>query len=213
MGAMTDEHGPTDDDGLADDDALTAAEHAARWRRVADDFTARVEGADTLEPAPDGTAAWDEPAPCDGWVARDVVRHLVEWVPPFFAEGAGLAFTVTADVDTDPVSAWRQLESAVTGAFDGAEDVDFSHPMAGECPLPVAIERFVTADVLVHTWDLARATGQDETIDADIAADALAGMTPIVDVLVASGHYGEPTPVPDGADVQTRLIALTGRTP
>jgi hypothetical protein len=38
--------------------------------------------------------------------------------------------------------------------------------MAGDHPLDQAIDRFVLGDVLVHTWDLARATGQDETLDA-----------------------------------------------
>ena len=34
-------------------------------------------------------AAWDNPAPCDGWTARDVVDHLVTWVPGFMSSSAG----------------------------------------------------------------------------------------------------------------------------
>ena len=46
-----------------------------RW--VAAGFTARVEG----------TVDWDAPAPVQGWTARDVVGHLVEWFPGFLAGG------------------------------------------------------------------------------------------------------------------------------
>jgi hypothetical protein len=53
---------------------------ADRYRRAAEGFSARVD-------AVPGDA-WRRPAPCEGWVARDVVAHLVEWVPAFFA-GAG----------------------------------------------------------------------------------------------------------------------------
>ena len=59
------------------------SEIAERYRRVAGRFTERAHE------VPD--AAWDQPAPCDGWVARDVVRHLVEWVPAFFDAAGGPA--------------------------------------------------------------------------------------------------------------------------
>ena len=42
----------------------------------------------------------------------------------------------------------------------------------------------------MHTWDLARATGQDETLDADKCAAMLAGMEPMDEVLRPSGQYG-----------------------
>jgi hypothetical protein len=52
------------------------------WDEVAGAFTARVDGA---EPA-----SWDSPAPVDGWSARDVVRHLLEWFPGFLESGSGV---------------------------------------------------------------------------------------------------------------------------
>jgi Mycothiol maleylpyruvate isomerase N-terminal domain len=56
--------------------------YADEHRTIAAGFTQRVNGA-----APD---AWDNPAPVEGWVARDVVRHLVEWFPSFLEAGAGI---------------------------------------------------------------------------------------------------------------------------
>lgn len=89
----------------------------------------------------------------------------------------------------------------------------FSHPQAGEHTLEAAIGMFLLGDVFVHTWDLARATGQDETIDADEAAGMLAGLEQMEEILRSSGHYGPKVEAPAGADVQTRLIAFTGRRP
>jgi uncharacterized protein (TIGR03086 family) len=68
-------------------------------------------------------------------------------------------------------------------------------------------------DLLVHAWDLARATGQDETIDADEASAFLAGLEPWDAALRGSGHYGPRIPVPDDADDRAKLLAFTGRRP
>ena len=43
--------------------------------------------------------AWANPAPCEGWTARDVVRHLVEWIPAFFSGYAGLPLATGPSVE------------------------------------------------------------------------------------------------------------------
>ena len=83
----------------------------------------------------------------------------------------------------------------------------------GEVPLDRAVDQFYTSDVFMHTWDLARATGQDETLDAAKCAELLAGMEPLDDVLRQSGQYGAKVEVPDDSDVQTRMLAFIGRNP
>jgi uncharacterized protein (TIGR03086 family) len=88
-----------------------------------------------------------------------------------------------------------------------------TNPHIGEVPLHDAIDRFYTADVFMHTWDLARATGQDERLDPEFCADLLAGMEPIDELLRQSGQYGPKVAVPDDADVQTRMLAFIGRDP
>ena len=88
-------------------------ETAARFEKVAAGFTARVEAV----PAD----AWDRPAPCEGWVARDVVRHLVEWLPgPGFLLGTfGVETGPIPSVHTDPAGAWAAVRDAIQGALDG----------------------------------------------------------------------------------------------
>jgi uncharacterized protein (TIGR03086 family) len=80
-------------------------------------------------------------------------------------------------------------------------------------PLGQAIDMIYTSDVFLHRWDLARATGQDETLDPDTCAAMLEGMLPMDEVLRQSGQYGPRVDVPDDADVQTKLLAFIGRTP
>jgi uncharacterized protein (TIGR03086 family) len=70
-----------------------------------------------------------------------------------------------------------------------------------------------TTDVLIHTWDLARATGLDETLDATEVHRYVEGMEPLDQLLRDSGQYGPRIPVADDADEQTRLIAFLGRRP
>lgn len=182
-------------------------EIADRYRRVAATFTERAEA---VPPA-----AWEHPAPCDGWVARDVVRHLVGWIPPFLSAGAGVDLSEGPSVDADPVGAWTHLRDALQALLDdpARAATAFEHPQAGQHRLDDAIGAFVLGDVLVHTWDLARAAGLDEHLDPGEVHRMLTAMEPVADVLAASGHYGQRVPVPADADEQTRLIALTGRTP
>jgi uncharacterized protein (TIGR03086 family) len=182
-------------------------EIAERYRNVARAFTRRVDN------VPAG--AWDAPSPCPGWAARDVVRHLVEWVPPLLESGAGVALPEGPSIDDDPAGAWRALDAGIQALVDAPETaaLQFDHPQAGRHRLDDAIGMFVLGDVLVHTWDLARATGQDERLDADEVSALFAGMEPLDDVLRASGHYGPKVDVPDDADLQTKLLAFTGRRP
>ncbi len=88
-----------------------------------------------------------------------------------------------------------------------------SNQHIGSVALPEAVSRFFTGDVFMHTWDLARATGQDDTLDPDLCATMLAGMEPIEDVMRGSGQYGQRVEVPADADAQTRLLGFIGRDP
>ncbi|GAA0610440.1 maleylpyruvate isomerase family mycothiol-dependent enzyme [Sporichthya brevicatena] len=178
---------------------------AARHRRYAGAFTDRVQG----------TRDWDAPAPVEGWTARDVVRHLVEWFPGFLATGASIELPAGPPVDDDPVTAWTTQTVAVQALLDDPATAGrvLTNPHLGEVPLDEAIDRFYTADVVMHTWDLARATGQDDRLDPAFCAQLLAGMEAMEDVLRASGQFGPAVPVPADADVQARLIGFIGRDP
>jgi uncharacterized protein (TIGR03086 family) len=68
-------------------------------------------------------------------------------------------------------------------------------------------------DVLLHGWDLAKATGQSTTLDPSLVDGALEVLTPQWDMLRASGVFKTDVEVPPDADPQTRLLAMVGRRP
>jgi uncharacterized protein (TIGR03086 family) len=162
-----------------------------------------------------GAPGWDVAAPVEGWTARDVVRHLTDWLPAFLESGAGIRLARGPAVDADPVAAWQIHTEAVQALLDDESIATrtLSNPHLGDVPLDRAIDQFYTSDVFLHSWDLARATGQDDTLDHDFCAVLLAGMEPIEELMRASGEYGPRVPVPDDADVQTQLVGFIGRDP
>src|SRR4051794_41855516 len=85
---------------------------ADEHRRIAGAFTTTVEGT-----APE---AWDQPAPVEGWVARDVVRHLVEWLPAFLHGAAGVTPPAGPAGGGDPLGAWRGPAGAGGGVVGDA---------------------------------------------------------------------------------------------
>lgn len=186
------------------EDMTTAADD---HRHIAASFTDRVNNV--------LTTGWDAPAPVQGWVARDVVRHLVTWLPPFLHSGAGITLPPGPSVDDDPAAAWAAHTKAVQAVLDDPanESAILSNPHIGDMPLSAAIANIYTADVFMHTWDLARATGQDDSLDATRCEMMYQGMQPLDDVLRSSGQYGPRVPVADEADAQTRLLGFIGRNP
>lgn len=168
---------------------------------------------DLVHGVPEGR--WDAAAPVAGWTARDVVRHLVEWLPDFLAGGCGITLPAGPSVDDDPVAAWDSFAASVQDLLDDPATASrvLTNRHVGEVPLPDAVSRFFTADVFLHSWDLARATGQDDTLDPVRCQAMLDAMTPIEDLMRSSGQYGPRVPIDDDAPVQDRLMAFIGRDP
>ena len=147
-------------------------------------------------------------------MARDVVRHMVEWMPGFLA-GAGIDLPAGPSVDDDPVGAWTNLADGLQALLDDPEAAgrEFEMEPVGRMTVEGAIGMIMLGDVVIHTWDLARATGLDETLDGPIVSEMLVGMLPMDEMLRQSGHYGPKVEIADDADDQAKLLAFTGRTP
>ena len=160
-----------------------------------------------------GVHDWDAPTPVAEWQARDVVSHLLEWLPGFLESGAGVRLSEVSYDDAELDASWQTRAAEVQHLLETRQDAVYTSRMFGEIPLIEALDRFYVADVAMHTWDLARATGQDDRLDPDFCRQAFAGMEPMADVLASSGQYGPRVPVPDDADPQDKLIGLIGRDP
>lgn len=180
------------------------SEVSERYERITAQFTDRVRAV----PA----EAWNNPSPCDGWTARDVVGHLTEWIPAFFG-AQGVSFPTVPSVQTDPVGAWEAVQRTISTALAdptmAAKQVET--PFAIQS-LADTVDMIVTGDVFTHTWDLARATGQSETLDADQLERMIAAIGAMPEeALRADGMFGPRVEVAADADPQTRFLGYVGR--
>jgi uncharacterized protein (TIGR03086 family) len=177
-----------------------------RHRVIAGTFSDRVRGV-----SPDG---WDVPAPVAGWAARDVVDHL-RWFPGYLRSGHGVTLAEGPSPAENPAGAWLTQAEAIQALLDDPDEAErtVDDPHMGSMPLRDLVDRIYTADVFMHTWDLARATGQDDNLDPDFCGELLSGMQPIEEVMRSTGQYGPAVAVPDDADVQTRMLGFIGRDP
>lgn len=177
------------------------SETSDRYRRVADSFTARVNAM----PAD----AWDRPSPCEGWVARDVVTHVADsaWL---FLERVGVERPTLST--KDPEAAWETARDAMQAALDDRSIAsrEYESPM-GTTTFEKTVGMFGVGDVLVHTWDLARAAGLDERLDPDEVKRLYEVMEPNDEMMRKGTAFGPKVEVSDDADDQTKLLAFTGR--
>lgn len=174
-----------------------------RYRMLADDFEARVKA------VPEG--AWDNQSPCTEWKARDVVAHLTNNARRVSAQANGQEPPEPV-AGEDPVAAWtetRAMMEAVLADPDKAS-VPVPSPM-GPLPVETLVGRFICTDILVHTWDLARAAGLDDTINAEAAAAAHKGLAPMDAMIRRPGFFGPKVDCPEDADAQTKLLSFLGR--
>lgn len=159
--------------------------------------------------------AWDNPSCCTGWTARQVAGHAAWYVKSIgsLAAGAGpIAPEDEAEVlGDDPASVMRSIVRATFAELDQPGALARIVPTpAGEMALDVWIGA-LRVDPLIHAWDLADATGIPHGIDAESATDAHAAMEPWIEVLRASGGYGDGVAA-KGKDPVAKFIAFTGRT-
>jgi uncharacterized protein (TIGR03086 family) len=176
---------------------------AERFRFVADGFTTCAR---TLP-----SEAWDCPCACEGWTGRDVVDHLIGWVPAMLSNG-GVEFPSTLSSD-DPVTAWENMAVVLQAALDdpSVAQHNFDVGPPGEMSVEAAISQLITGDVFVHTWDLGTAAGWNVRLDPVVVHEMLVGLQPMDEARRSSGHFGPRVEVASTDDEQTQLLAFLGR--
>ncbi|WP_426244936.1 TIGR03086 family metal-binding protein [Nocardioides sp. LHG3406-4] len=147
-----------------------------------------------------------KPTPCTDWDVAHLIGHVTgapgrflemlqgeqpDWStgPEPATEGWAARFRAAAD---DLIHYWHQQGDAAD-----AGQVDWQ-----------------IAELAVHSWDLATATGQDvDRLDPEVAERGLAFMSASLTDDNRGGVFGAPAAVPDDASVYDRLAAWAGRTP
>ncbi|MFF8828178.1 TIGR03086 family metal-binding protein [Streptomyces sp. NPDC015131] len=162
------------------------------------------------------------PTPCPGYTVRELLGHLA---------GLAVAFRAAARkdfgpaTDTDPEAAgpvplpedWRvalpRLLEGLAGAWAAPEAWEGT-TRAGGVTLQGEVAGLVALnEVLIHGWDLARATGQEYAPDEASLEASYAMLAPTADDPEQRGPFGPPVPVPEGAPLLDRVIGLSGRRP
>ncbi|MFG2714623.1 TIGR03086 family metal-binding protein [Streptomyces goshikiensis] len=165
-----------------------------------------------------GDDQWDLPTPCTEWSVRALVNHVTgeqRWIPPLVGEGRtveDVGDSLTGDLlGDDPVAAWERAAAAARAAFDEPGALDRTVRLSYGPALGRAYCSELTADCVVHAWDLARAIGAEGRLPDGLVEFSIKEVMPYADGLAAGGLFAAPLDVPAGADAQTRLLAMVGR--
>lgn len=143
----------------------------------------------------------DNPSPCPGWTARDVVEHVI-----------GAQRTLLAILGAEPTGTrWDEVDAQVTAALadSGLATRTLATP-AGELDGSALLDMSVV-EPLVHGWDLARALGEHPVLDEEAAARCLAIARRYEAALRGPGMYGPPRAPRPAATAGQGLLAFLGR--
>lgn len=176
-------------------------EALALWRQVADGFGERLAAV--------GQDDWSLQTCCERWDVAALVDHAIgaqRMVPK--------ALGATGDIDMtgdDRVLVWNTVRGAadralsVPGAFDETVTLPFGEMTAKDG------FGFPLGDLLIHTWDLARAVGADDHLLSEACSVVYANLEPIDGLIRAPGFFGPKLDPAADADAQDRLLAFVGR--
>jgi uncharacterized protein (TIGR03086 family) len=180
------------------------------FQRAQAQFTDRVDAV-----APD---QWDDES-LPGWTVADLVAHLVTehlWVPPLLAGEPAVEGRFPDGTDDllgdDPFTGWESAADGSLSAF--AEDdalMRTGHLSRGPTPATEYILE-MTADLVVHSYDLAAATDGDTDLDGELVTAALVYAERLPEDGV-TGLIDPPLDVSASAPPLVRLLARFGRRP
>lgn len=179
------------------------------YLRAVDEFDKRVQVVRAVD--------LDRPTPCSDWNVKDLINHLVyedKWAIPLLA---GKTVAEVGDayegdlVGDDPQLAWKQAaEEAKAAAREPGATERTVHLSFGDFSGGDYLDQ-LTADHLIHGWDLEQGTGTDAGLDEELMEHVYSWALPIEDMLKGSGAYGEKIEPPGDADLKTKLLAVFGR--
>jgi uncharacterized protein (TIGR03086 family) len=160
-------------------------------------------------------AQWSAPTPCTELDAREVVNHLVSGNLLFAAlvRGEPLPDRGADHLDGDPLAAFRRAAGELRKAFaePGVLESLYTAPFGSGPGAAFLHVRIV--ELLVHGWDLARATGQQADFPADVAERTLAATRQQLTSRPQGpgAPFAAEVPVADDAPAVDRLAGFLGR--
>jgi uncharacterized protein (TIGR03086 family) len=160
-----------------------------------------------------------DPTPCTEWDVRALLNHLILWTSYSLekrAHGESVSEELMAtDFAAQPDFAARyraQVDRALEAWADPAA-WDRKLDMMGSATPASDIAALNIAEMILHGWDLAVATGQEYTVAQAAAVVALDAITANAELFRQYQGFAAEVPVPDGASVLDQALALSGRDP
>lgn len=168
-----------------------------------------------------GADQWELSTPCPDWNVTELVGHVVAGSQMAAAIAAGADRGEAIDLlstdflrdDPQPAIATALALAETALIHPDVDDRICQHP-AGNMP-GSQVRSFRISDLLVHQWDLARAIGADEALDADVVQLVWDDISPMAPIIAQLGPFGDGPSgtVPEDAPLQQRLLDLMGRRP
>lgn len=159
---------------------------------------------------------WDCHSPCDAWDARAVLEHVIGFHDVLLLRPLGLKPDRPRD---KPQERWHLTVERFAEVFEQESLLDsvvrvprVVNSSTAESDVASLLPR-LTQDVLVHTWDLARAVGADDRLDASWCSMFFDQLPSDPDALSKSGMFAPPIGIDEQSDIQSRLLARLGRDP
>jgi uncharacterized protein (TIGR03086 family) len=178
-------------------------EVSTHYALVADGFSARVEKISAEQ--------WALPTPHEDWTVRELVAHVISTQRRVLATLGGPG-APEVDENGDLSEQWRGASGAMSEALNDPKRATRTvRGLLGRQPFASLVGELICADTLVHTWELSRAIGHDETLDPAAMAASTERLTPIDDAVRRPGGFVTKIPAPDGADQQTAFLLFCGR--
>ncbi len=178
------------------------SEISERFSDLAAKFSARVDA------VPDDR--WDSQSPCAEWTTRGVVGHMTGNCSMFLSL-VDRQVPPGPSLDDDPRGAWANGRDAIQAALDDPAIATLEYDgRMGKGTFEQGVSRFGFMDLIVHSWDIARAAGLDEKLDSADVHFAFELAKPMDDMLRSPGVCGPKIAAPAGADEQTAIPQLPG---
>jgi uncharacterized protein (TIGR03086 family) len=179
------------------------SEVSDRYSRIADGFGSRLEGV--------GSDQWDDPTPCTEWNVRALVEHVIDTQLRVVSIVTGSTPSASEPV-ADFAARWSAATELVTASLADPERASATVGGSfGEQSFESLVSRLLCSDTLFHTWDLARATGQDERLDPHAVAKAMEFLEPLDEAIRRPGGFAAKLDSAPDADPQTHLLQFGGR--
>lgn len=165
----------------------------------------------------------DQSTPCASWNVRALINHIVggsHWFAISTENGASPEVDTTENTDWaggDFVAAYDEGSKRSIAAFAaaGAQEKMIKLPF-GTFP-GAAFMALATTDTFIHGWDLAKATGQDANLNAQLAEQLLVGAKAAIPDQFRGpdgvAPFGPELKAPESASAADKLAAFLGRQP